>query len=159
MNSPKVVFIDMDNTIAETTTCKTIKFQQGLYLSKRPIQTVIDAILTLYPQPKVIVTKVQGGQAGIDEKLQWLQQHFEPKTFVDFIFLLDHEPYYYKGVYIDKWLQQHNLQNEDALIIDDSKQVLQYCDAYGIQTKYPQQVICDYEEYMKQFQVGTISLK
>lgn len=159
MNSPKVVFIDMDNTLAETVTCKDVKFQTGLYLTKRPIQIMIDAILTLYPQPKVIITKVQGGEAGIEEKLQWLKQHFEPKTFVDLIFLLDHEPYYYKGVYIDKWLQQHNIPNEDALIIDDSKQVLQYCDAYGIQTKYPQQIICDYEEYLKGLQASIIHIK
>lgn len=150
----KVIFIDMDNTIAENKTCDNVQFTPGLYLNKRPIQMVIDAITTLYPDvPKVILSRVQGGKQGKDEKLQWLSEHF-PEEPVDFIFLNEGEDYYMKGVYADQWTDVHQIQNEEALVIDDSKQVLQYCKAYGFQTQYPQQVICDYEDYLKRLQVG-----
>lgn len=150
----KIIFLDMDNTIAENKTCDNVEFTPGLYLRKRPIQVVIDAITTLYPDiPKIILSKAQGGATGKQEKLDWLSENF-PGTFVDFIFLDEGEKYYMKGVYADQWCQLHDIPNEEALVIDDSKQVLQYCKAYGLQTQYPQQVICDYEEYKKQMDMG-----
>ena len=35
---------------------------------------------------------------------------------------------------------------KDVLLIDDNKKILQACDKKGIPVKYPQQVICDYQE-------------
>ena len=63
--------------------------------------------------------------------------------------------YYTKGVLIDQYNSRRNIPNEETLLIDDSKQVLQYCAAYNIQTKYPQQLICDYEQYLYQQQYNT----
>jgi hypothetical protein len=40
----KVLFLDMDNTIAENSTCQDVEFSEGLYLNKRPIGFMIDAI-------------------------------------------------------------------------------------------------------------------
>lgn len=142
------LFLDMDNTIAENQTCQNIPFTPGLYLNKRPIQIVLDAIQELYPVPIVIISKPQGGTAGIQEKLQWLQEQTTLQP-VDFIFLQPDQPYYYKAVLIDQYCQQHDIPINQTLIIDDSKQVLQYCQAYNIQTKYPQQVICDYEATLR----------
>lgn len=149
----KVLYVDMDNTIAENRTCQNVEFTPGLYSSKRPIQIVIDAINTLYGDvPKVIVTKVQGGEEGIKEKQQWLQQ-YTPFPIHDMIFVQGE--YYTKGVLIDQYNSRRNIPNEETLLIDDSKQVLQYCAAYNIQTKYPQQLICDYEQYLYQQQYNT----
>lgn len=154
MMTMKIIFLDMDNTIAENKTCDNVDFTPGLYSCKRPIQIVIDAITTLYPDvPKVILSKAQGGKQGQEEKIQWLAEHF-PETFVDFIFLDEGEKYYMKGVYADQWCQRHDIDNSEALVIDDSKQVLQYCKAYNLQTQYPQQVICDYESYIKSMDMG-----
>ena len=50
----------MDNTIAENITCKDIEFCDGMYINKRPIQIVIDALNTLYPKAKfIIISQVQ----------------------------------------------------------------------------------------------------
>lgn len=146
-----VLFLDMDNTICENTTPDNIEFYPGLYLNKRPIQIVINAIFQLYPNvPIVILSKAQGGEQGIAEKHQWLYDHFPVHQIVDYIFLTD-EPYYMKGVYLDKWLTIHNIPHNKALVVDDSKQVLQYCKAYGVHVAYPQQLICDYEQFTNTF--------
>ena len=143
----KVLYIDMDNTIAENKTCQNVEFTSGLYLSKRPIQVVIDAINTLYEDvPKVIVTKVQGGEEGIKEKRMWLEK-YAPFPIEDIIFVQG--DYYMKGVLIDQYNSRRNIPNEETLLVDDSKQVLRYCSAYNIQTKYPQQLICDYEQVLQ----------
>lgn len=139
----EVIFLDMDNTIAENTTPSNVEFTPGLYYNKRPILQVLEAIDTLYPQtPRVIISKVQGGSEGVKEKQQWLIQH-QVENIVDTIFLKETEEYYMKGVYIDQWLLKHEIPNEHALVIDDNKQVLQYCQAYRLQVQYPQQVLCD----------------
>lgn len=145
----KVIFLDMDNTIAETKTPLSIEYYDGMYLEKRPIQIVIDAVNTLYPNtPIVIISKAQGGLKGIDEKIKWLDNI--PLKIKDKIFLLENDKYYMKAVYIDQWCDKNNVNIEECLIIDDSKEVLRYCSAYCLQTKYPQQLICDYEERIKQ---------
>ena len=147
----EVIFLDMDNTIAENTTPMNVEFTVGLYYDKRPILQVLQALDTLYPDtPRVILSKAQGGSKGVEEKKLWLQLH-QVKNIVDYIFLKETEQYYMKGVYADQWLSQHHIAPEKALVIDDSKQVLQYCQAYGLLTQYPQSVLCDYSEYTKQF--------
>ena len=74
------VFVDMDNTIAENITCKDIEFCDGMYINKRPIQIVIDALNTLYPKAKfIIISQVQGGAFGIKEKIEWLNKYFPNK--------------------------------------------------------------------------------
>ena len=78
------VFVDMDNTIAENITCKDIEFYDGMYINKRPIQIVIDALNILYPNAKfIIISQVQGEAFGIKEKKEWLRKHF-PNTFQSF---------------------------------------------------------------------------
>lgn len=147
----EVIFLDMDNTIAENTTPSNVEFTPGLYFDKRPIKQVLKALDTLYPNtPRVILTKAQGGAQGVEEKKQWLQLE-RVKNIIDYIFLKEDEAYYMKGVYADQWLSQHHIAPEKALVIDDSKQVLQYCQAYGMLVQYPQSLLCDLTEHNGEF--------
>lgn len=147
----EVIFLDMDNTIAENTTPMNVTFIPGMYLGKRPIKQVLQALDTLYPDtPRVIVSKVQGGVQGIKEKKEWLQNK-EVKNIIDYIFLKEDEQYWMKGVYIDQWLSHRQIPNSKCLVIDDNKQVLQYCQAYGLLVQYPQQVLCDLTTYNEEF--------
>ena len=60
-NKVDIVFVDMDNTIAENKTCQNVRYYKGLYEEKRPIKLVIKAIETLYMSsgiPIVIISKV-----------------------------------------------------------------------------------------------------
>ena len=146
----KIIFLDMDNTIAENKTSSNIEFYDGMYLEKRPIQIVINAIKTLYDKtPVVIISKAQGGVKGITEKMKWLDENC-PLLIKDKIFLMENEKYYMKAVYIDEYCIKNHVPITQCLIIDDSKEVLNYCKQYGLQTKYPQQLICDYEDHIKQ---------
>ena len=43
-NKVDIVFVDMDNTIAENKTCQNVRYYKGLYEEKRPIKVVIKAI-------------------------------------------------------------------------------------------------------------------
>lgn len=147
----EVIFLDMDNTIAENTTPANVEFTPGLYYDKRPIKQVLQALDTLYPNtPRVILSKAQGGQQGVNEKKQWLQLE-QVKNIVDYIFLKETEQYYMKGVYADQWLSQHQIDNSHALVIDDNKQVLQYCQAYGMLVQYPQSLLCDLTAHNGEF--------
>lgn len=153
----KIIFLDMDNTIAETKTPMSIEYYDGMYLEKRPIQIVIDAINTLYPNiPVVIISKAQGGLKGINEKIKWLESI--SLKVKDKIFLMESDKYYMKAIYIDQWCDKNGIDISQCLIIDDSKEVLKYCSAYKLQTKYPQQLICDYEEYRNQLDASMIEL-
>lgn len=135
------VFIDMDNTIAENITCDDIPFRPGLYLNKRPIQIVIDAIKYLYPNQKYIIISQTVDEAGIIEKHEWLDIHF-PITFDRLIIPNSSD----KSDIIKAYLYQHNIDLKSIILIDDKKSILQSCKQLGIDVKYPQQIICDYEE-------------
>lgn len=138
----KYVFIDMDNTIAENNTCDDIRFYPGLYLNKRPIQIVIDAIETLYPDSYcIIISQTDGALEGVTEKNLWLNSHF-PNTS-ERLFIPKNTS---KRSIIEVYL--NNINPCDILLIDDKKDILQDCKQLGINVKYPQQVICDYEELL-----------
>ena len=66
----KVLFLDMDNTIAENITCQDISFSSGMYLNKRPIGFVIDAVdKMMRPELEllVVLTQTQGRSHCFDE--------------------------------------------------------------------------------------------
>ena len=63
-----------------------------------------------------------------------------------------------KAIYIDQWCVKNHVDITQCLIIDDSKEVLNYCYAYDMQTKYPQQLICDYEEHLNQLHMDVVEL-
>ena len=141
------VFVDMDNTIAENTTCKDIEFYDGMYINKRPIQIVIDALNILYPNAKfIIISQVQGGAFGIKEKKEWLGKHF-PNTFQSFFL----HPGERKSDYIEYFLKTNGIMNMQVLLVDDKKDILSSMTPLGINVKYPQQIICDYEEFKRAF--------
>lgn len=149
MSDIKVVFVDMDNTIAENKTCQNVRFHKGLYLSKRPIRTVIKAIENVYMSigiKVVIISKAVGGKRGREEKLKWIETYLNlPKNSLC-IFLSDKEKSTRKAKIIKEYCSKNRIKTSEALLIDDNKQTLQVCEREGIQVKYPQQVICDYEE-------------
>lgn len=139
----KYVFIDMDNTIAENQTCENIEFYRGMYLNKRPIRIVIDAIKKLYPESKyIIISKTNGEWDGRLEKKIWLDEYFPEAGLV---FLLT--PKENKKDYIELYMVSQNAKACDCLLIDDKKEELQKVKKLGVNVKYPQQLICDYEDY------------
>lgn len=138
----KYLFIDMDNTIAENQTCENVNFYKGMYLNKRPINTVINAIKALYPDSKyIIVSKAQGGWDGKREKEIWIDEYFEEASLVIILNVTEE-----KRNIILEYLYSNNISAEDCLFIDDKKSELQKVKRLGMKTKYPQQIICDYEE-------------
>ena len=147
-NKVDIVFVDMDNTIAENRTCQNVRYYKGLYEEKRPIKVVIKAIETLYMSsgiPVVIISKAVGGRKGAVEKLRWVEKNLRLRKGNECIFLTEKEPSIKKARIIKEYCNKHKIKLSNALIIDDNKKILQACEKIGIQTKYPQQVICDYE--------------
>lgn len=141
----KYIFIDMDNTIAENTTCEDIEFHEGLYLNKRPIKVVIDAIRALYPNSLYIIfSKTAGGHDGRAEKGAWLEKYLPETHLAVFI-----EPEDSKSECIESFINSSMWDKKDCLVIDDKKSILQECLALGINVKYPQQIICDFESLTK----------
>lgn len=137
----KYIFIDMDNTIAENSTCMNIEFYKGLYFNKRPIRIVIDALLKLYGDCSfIILSKTDGGEEGKKEKIEWLHKYF---PYTDNIILID--IYERKRDFIEGFLLANHVDSSECLLVDDKKSILQDCSVLGISVKYPQQLICDYE--------------
>ena len=62
----KTIFVDLDNTLAANETCENVDFTPGLYLNKKPIRIVIDAIQYLYEFDNLIIMSVYAG--GWDKK-------------------------------------------------------------------------------------------
>lgn len=141
----EILFIDMDNTIAENQTCENIKFYKGMYLNKRPINIVIKAIKELYPESKyVIISKTDGEWDGKLEKEIWLDEYFPEANEIILI-----APSEEKFNYIMDYMLTNNISPKNCLMIDDKKTELQKVRKLGLNTKYPQQIICDYEESWK----------
>ena len=139
----RCVFIDMDNTIAENTTCDNVDYHSGLYLSKRPIQIVIDGILTLYEGCTfIIISKTAGGSRGMLEKKAWLSEYFPYASETILI-----SPTDTKRPFIENYIEARGLKPKECLLIDDKKEILQDCKKLLINVKYPQQIICDYEQH------------
>lgn len=144
------VFIDMDNTIAENTTCDNVDFYEGLYAKKRPIKIVLDGIRELYKDSEfVIITKTDGGSYGSMEKVLWLSKYFPEVKNIIII-----RPEERKSKYIKDFIEKEGIDRSKCLLIDDKKSILQDCKKIGINVKYPQQVICDYEELLLQKENG-----
>lgn len=138
------IFVDMDNTIAENVTCEDVPYSSGLYLNKRPIQIVIDGIVSMYKDCRLIVlSKTAGGRRGALEKRAWLDIYF---PYANEVYLISQEEN--KSDFIAKYAKKNNLDLESCMLIDDKKDILQDCSVLGINVKYPQQVICDYEELL-----------
>ena len=143
----KVVFLDMDNTIAENTTCQNVKFVDGLYENKRPIAFVIDAVdILLRPniEKMVLVTVFQGGDLGMQEKLFWLKKvnfKYDEILFID-------ENKTNKSTEMIKYCNDKGYAPKDCVLIDDKKKMLQEAEKFGFKVMYPQQLLVDYYEWL-----------
>lgn len=148
----QVLFLDLDNTLAANITCQNIKFYKGLYLNKKPIPQVIEAIEEVYLnhglglKEVVIISKALGGNAGRQEKLRWIEKYLSLPKGTKCIFLDSNEPSTKKAQIIKEFCKKNHYRINEALIIDDNKQVLQACEKVGIKVKYPQQVLAEYAE-------------
>lgn len=141
----KYVFIDMDNTVAENTTCLDVEYKEGIYLNKRPVKQIIEAIETLYKDcTLVILSKTKGGIRGMFEKQAWLEKYFKR---VDQVILM--HPDERKSEYIKVFMSVNGIEPNMCLLIDDKKEILQDCVKIGIDVKYPLQVLCDYNDLMQ----------
>ena len=143
-----VVFLDMDNTIAENTTCRNVEFVDGMYENKRPISFVIDAINALLrPKSKrvVLVTIYQGGDLGMQEKLFWLEKiRFK---YDDILFI--EESTQTKTSQMIEYCNKYNCDPCSCLFIDDKKSMLQDAEKSGLQVMYPQQLLVSYYEFLQ----------
>ena len=144
----EVVFIDMDNTIAENATCQNVEFVDGLYENKRPIFFVINAIDQLLRNNAnkiVLVTVCQGGDVGKQEKLLWLKKiEFD---YDDIIFVEPFRPE--KSFEMIAYCKENGHCFSNCILIDDKKDILQKAEDCGFKVKYPQQLLVDYYEYLK----------
>lgn len=139
----KYVFIDMDNTIAENKTCNNVEFTTGLYINKRPAQSIIDAICTVYQGSVfIVISATQGNQEGAIEKKAWLQLYAKDFCQHEPFLLTEGEP---KEEVIRDFCVQNNICTSECVLIDDKKDILQAAERHGIIPKYPLQVLCDYE--------------
>ena len=144
----KTIFVDLDNTLAANETCENVDFTPGLYLNKKPIRIVIDAIQYLYEFDNLIIMSVYaGGWEGRQEKIEWMRKYLPNCLTKNPPFLIDYRDFRTKADFIKDYAKNYNIDLGDCLIIDDKKKILQECKKEGIQTLYPQQVICMYEEF------------
>lgn len=144
----KNVFIDLDNTLAANETCDNVDFTPGLYLNKKPIHIVIDAIKYLYEQENLTIISVySGGWDGRQEKIEWMRKNLPNCMIKNAPILIDYKDYRTKADFIKDYAFMNNIDLNDCIIIDDKKKILQECKNIGIKALYPQQIICMYEEF------------
>ena len=88
----KTIFVDLDNTLAANETCQNVEFTKGLYLNKKPIQIVIDAICNLYKNDNIIImSRYVGGENGKQEKIEWIKKYLPDKIKQNSPFLIKAE--------------------------------------------------------------------
>ena len=150
MEPIKIVFLDMDNTINANETCEDVEFTPGMYLNKKPIKLMIEAVYRMFQLnniPVIIISKVQGGIDGVSEKKLWLSRYMKQSP-ADCLWLADSNKNVTKAQIIKEVCDLEHYDYKDVLIIDDKKQILQDCLSYGFKVMYPQQVMCEYEEFL-----------
>lgn len=141
------IFVDLDNTLAANETCENVDFFEGLYLSKKPIKIVIEAINNLYKDDNIIImSRYVGGEEGKQEKIEWMKKFLPKKFLINSPFLIDASDSKTKADYIIGYAFLNRLTPDKCYLIDDNKLTLQDCKKHNINTLYPQQVICIYEE-------------
>ena len=93
-----------------------------------------------YEKLAIMYRNGDGAKQDLVESIKWLE-----KLFDNYKECFEKEPSIKKARIIKEYCNKHKIKLSNALIIDDNKKTLQACEKIGIQTKYPQQVICDYE--------------
>ena len=95
----------------------------------------------------IIMSVYAGGLEGRQEKIAWMNKYLPNCLTKNPPFLIDYRDSRTKADFIKDYAKNYNIDLGDCLIIDDKKKILQECKKEGIQTLYPQQVICMYEEF------------
>lgn len=146
----KTVFVDLDNTLAANETCDDVEYTKGLYLNKKPIKIVIDAINYLYKDADIIIiSRYVGDYEARQEKIQWMRKYLPKNMLINPAYFLEQDDSMTKADYIIGYAFLRGLAPSDITIIDDKKSVLQECKAHNIISLYPQQVIVEYEEALE----------
>lgn len=146
----RTVFVDLDNTLAANNTCDNVEYTKGLYLDKKPIKIVINAINYLYKDDNIIIiSRYTGEDEGRQEKIEWMRKYLPDKMIINAPFLIKSNDKVKKSSYIMGYAFMNNISPSDIIIIDDKKDILQDCKAHNITSLYPQQVIVEYEEALE----------
>lgn len=124
----KTIFVDLDNTLAANETCQNVEFTKGLYLNKKPIQIVIDAICNLYKNDNIIImSRYVGGEDGKQEKIECIKKYLPDKIKQNSPFLIKAEESKTKCDYIIGYAFLNRLSPSDC-IIANAPSIAQVCD-------------------------------
>lgn len=150
----RTVFVDLDNTLAANNTCDNVEYTKGLYIDKKPIKIVINAINYLYKDDNIIImSRYVGEDEGRQEKIEWMRKYLPEKMTINAPFLIKSSDNSKKVDYILGYAFMNNISPSDIVIIDDKKDILQDCKAHNITSLYPQQVIVEYEEVLENAEI------
>lgn len=145
MNNKKHVFIDMDGVLADYW-CKEgkasgiIDYYRGFFLNKEPVREVIASILKNFGNDNLYILSASPHQQGIDEKNEWLDEHFK--------FVEEKNRYFIQYPNADKCdslkeiMKNLNLKSDEVIIIDDHHDILKKCEQeLSIQVYHPIHII------------------
>lgn len=148
----KHIFIDMDGTIAEykgpndKIIIEDYSKVFNMYISKRPVKIVLDAIKKLYENDEYYIISAAPNERAIQEKDEWLDKYFpvkkENRYYIKY-------PVTDKASELEKILEKLNLNYEDVVLIDDHHDILKKVERMGIQVYHPSRIISRYEEILK----------
>lgn len=137
----KVVFIDMDGTIADLNFDTHVKdiYEPGFFLNKKPSTTIINAIRNVFSDYDKIILSASPSTECSMEKIKWLEKWFPEIKPNDMIFIN-----YPRENKIDKLLnicRFKNLDPRNVILIDDSLDILREGNSRGIKSIHPIRVL------------------
>lgn len=140
----KYVFVDMDGVIAEygyPSGAYDGEFQKGNYLGKKPVNTVINEIISKYNDSEhiIMVCSACPNTKAVFEKNEWLNLNFNVPYENRIFTTLDEDKIDVIKYFIED-MMHGNLQ-EHALIIDDKGSILAKAHSFGMECYHPTQLL------------------
>ena len=141
----KDILIDLDGTIADywskTGKVNLKSFEKGLFINKQPVKAVLKAIREVFPESEcsyTIVSHSPHQEANI-EKSEWLLKYFNC-NFKEIIYVK--YPEESKEYYINKFIEDNNLDRKEVCLIDDDIQILRNVEREcNIQVFHPSRIL------------------
>lgn len=152
MKNEKVVFIDMDGTVAdiEFHTHPTDDYEKGFFLNKKPCKTIIDSINELFKDYHKIILSASPNDEFDQEKLEWLKKYFPELGPTDMVFI--RWPNDDKVAMLKKVCLFKNIDPKNVLLIDDNLDILRKSNSNGITAIHPVHVLIMKEELENEYQ-------
>lgn len=143
----KYVFVDMDGTIAEWGYPDgriSGDFQDGDFLRKKPVDIIIEEIIHKWGNSDfcIIVCSAVPCTKATFEKNIWLDANFNVPYENRFFISKEEDKIDIIKYYIEKIKGLSFRQN--AVIVDDRKDILQKAESYGVEFYHPTRLITDY---------------